>query len=160
LFTETREGVVADYKVIVVGTDGSETSLRAVDKAAAIAAESNARLIVASAHPASTERGQSGVDPDQARNEAHRTQGNAPVYDLLQDAAARARQGGATDVAQRAVEGAPADALVDLADEVGADLIVVGSVGVNSLVGRLLGSVPKIIKRRANTEVLVVETDD
>jgi nucleotide-binding universal stress UspA family protein len=151
---------MGDYKVIVVGTDGSATSLRAVDKAAAIAAESNARLIVASAHSASSERGQSGVDPDQAKNESYRTQGNAPVYDLLQDAASRARQGGAADVTQRAVEGAPADALVELADEVGADLIVVGSVGVHSLVGRLVGSVPKLIKRRANTEVLVVETDD
>ncbi|WIM86722.1 universal stress protein [Candidatus Mycobacterium wuenschmannii] len=151
---------MADYKVIVVGTDGSETSMRAVDKAAAIAAESNAQLIVASAHSASSEHGQSGIDPDQAKNENYRTQGNAPVYDLLQEAAARARQGGATDVKQRAVEGAPADALIALADEVHADLLVVGSVGMSSLVGRLIGSVPKIIKRRANTEVLVVETDD
>jgi nucleotide-binding universal stress UspA family protein len=151
---------MADYKVIVVGTDGSETSLRAVDKAAAIAAESHAQLIVASAHSASTEHGQSGVDPDQSKNESYRTQGNAPTYDLLQDAAARARRSGATDVTQRAVEGAPADALVALADEVGADLLVVGSVGMSSIVGRLIGSVPKIIKRRANTEVLVVETTD
>ncbi|UMB69471.1 universal stress protein [Mycobacterium paraterrae] len=148
-----------DYKVIVVGTDGSDTSLRAVDKAAEIAAQSHARLIVASAHSASTGHGHDGVDPDQAHDESYRQQGNAPVYDLLQDAAARAKQRGATEVTQRAVQGAPADALIALADEVGADLLVVGSVGVNSLVGRLLGSVPKIIQKRANTEVLVVETD-
>lgn len=150
---------MTDYMVIVVGTDGSETSLRAVDKAAGLAAEANAQLIVATAHTASKGPGGAGVDPDQASDESYRTQGNAPAYDLLQDAAARARQAGATDVTQRAVEGAPADALIALADEVGADLIVVGSVGVNSLVGRLLGSVPKIIQRRAHTEVLVVETD-
>ncbi len=150
---------MTDYKVIVVGTDGSETSLRAVDKAAAIAAKANAQLIVATAYPAPSDRGHGGVDPDQAHDESYRTQGNAPAYDLLQDAAARARQGGANEVTQRAVEGAPADALIALADEVGADLIVVGSVGVHSLVGRLLGSVPKIIQRRAHTEVLVVETD-
>jgi nucleotide-binding universal stress UspA family protein len=150
---------VPSYKVIVVGTDGSETSLRAVDKAAALAAESNARLVVASAHPASSDPARAGVDPDQAHDESYRTQGNAPVYDLLQDAAARAKRSGATDVTQRAVEGAPADALVALADEVGADLIVVGNVGVNSIVGRLLGSVPKVVQRRAHTEVLVVETD-
>jgi len=150
---------VPDYKVIVVGTDGSETSLRAVDRAAEIAAQSHAQLIVASAHSASSRHEHGGVDPDQAHDESYRRQGNAPVYDLLQDAAARAKRSGATEVTQRAVEGAPADALISLADEVGADLLVVGSVGVNSLVGRLLGSVPKIIQKRANTEVLVVETD-
>ncbi|MDT5013545.1 MAG: hypothetical protein QOH57_5162, partial [Mycobacterium sp.] len=39
---------MGNYKVVVVGTDGSETSLRAVDRAAEIAAESKAKLIVAS----------------------------------------------------------------------------------------------------------------
>lgn len=57
------------------------------------------------------------------------------------------------------MHGAPADALIDLAEKVDADLLVVGSVGLNSMVGRLVGSVPRIVKRKANTEVLVVETD-
>ncbi|KRE27486.1 universal stress protein [Mycobacterium sp. Soil538] len=145
------------YSTIVVGTDGSETSLRAVDKAAALAAESGARLIIASAYtPARHDGG--APEPDQSRHD-YRTQGDAPVYGLLHDAADRARNAGAHNVEQRAVKGAPADALVDLADEVGADLLVVGSVGMRSMVGRLVGSVPKIVKRRAHTEVLVVETD-
>ncbi len=37
------------YKVVVVGTDGSESSFRAVDQAAALAAEAGAKLIVATA---------------------------------------------------------------------------------------------------------------
>ncbi|WP_418602027.1 universal stress protein [Mycolicibacterium sp. SCSIO 43805] len=41
-----------DHRVIIVGTDGSETSIRAVEKAAGLAAESNARLVVASAYQA------------------------------------------------------------------------------------------------------------
>jgi nucleotide-binding universal stress UspA family protein len=147
---------VSDYKVILVGTDGSETSLRAVDKAAAIAAESNAKLIVASAYVADSHA--RGTDPDQLSGEGYRTEGNAPVYAMLRDASARARDAGAPDVEQKAVEGAPVDALVTLADEVGADLIVVGDVGLNSVVGRLVGSVPRAVRRRANTEVLVVET--
>jgi nucleotide-binding universal stress UspA family protein len=147
---------VTDYKVIVVGTDGSETSLRAVDEAAAIAAKAGAKLIVASAYQAGSHKG--GVDPDQASGEGYRTQGNAPVYAMLRDAGSRARQAGAQDVEEKAVEGAPIDALLTLANDAGADLIVVGSVGLNSVVGRLIGSVPRAIRDRAKTEVLVVET--
>lgn len=147
-----------DYRVIVVGTDGSDTSMRAVDKAAAIAAEAKAKLVVASVQPERPSR--SGPDPDQPQGVDYRTEGDAPVYDLLRDAAERAREAGAADVEERLVEGAPADALIALADETGADLLVVGSVGLNSVVGRLLGSVPQIVRRRAKTEVLVVDTED
>jgi nucleotide-binding universal stress UspA family protein len=147
---------VTDYKVIVVGTDGSDTSLRAVDEAAKIAAKSSAKLIVASAYPAGSRTG--GVDPDQASGEGYRTEGNAPLYAMLHDASSRARQAGAQDVEEKAVEGAPVDALLALADEVGADLIVVGSIGLNSVVGRLIGSVPRAVRHRAKTEVLVVDT--
>ena len=48
--------------------------------------------------------------------------------------------------------------LLKLADEVHADLLVVGNVGVKSIAGRLLGSVPIAVRRRAKTDVLVVET--
>jgi nucleotide-binding universal stress UspA family protein len=148
---------VTDYKVVLVGTDGSETSLRAVDEAAAIAAKAGAKLIVASAYQdAGSHPG--GVDPDQASGEGYRTEGNAPVYALLRDASARAKQAGAHDVEEKAVEGAPVDAILKLAESAGADLIVVGSVGFNSVVGRLIGSVPRAIRHRAKTEVLVVDT--
>jgi nucleotide-binding universal stress UspA family protein len=147
---------VPDYKVVVVGTDGSETSLRAVDKAAAIAAESNAKLIVASAYSADSHSG--GTDPDQLPGEKYRTEGNAPLYAMLRSASDRAREAGAHDVEEKAVEGAPVDALIELAEKVHADLIVVGDVGLNSVVGRLIGSVPRAVRHRAKTEVLVVET--
>ena len=146
-----------DYKVVVVGTDGSETSLRAVDKAAAIAAESNAKLIVASAY-LSSDSHQGGTDPDQLSGEKYRTEGNAPLYAMLREASDRARQAGVHDVEEKAVEGAPVDALIELAEKVHADLIVVGDVGLNSVVGRLIGSVPRAVRSRAKTEVLVVET--
>jgi nucleotide-binding universal stress UspA family protein len=148
---------VTDYKVILVGTDGSETSLRAVEEAAAIAAKTDAKLIVASAYQDAGSHG-AGVDPDQASGEGYRTEGNAPVYAMLRDASGIAKQAGVTDVEEKAVEGAPVDALLELADSAGADLIVVGSVGLNSVVGRLIGSVPRAVRDRAKTEVLVVDT--
>jgi nucleotide-binding universal stress UspA family protein len=149
---------MSQYKVVVVGTDGSGSSFRAVDRAAAIAAESNAKLIVATAH-LSEEQLRSG-EPDQPTGERYRTEGNAPVYDMLREAADRARAAGATDVEEKAISGAPVEALVKLVDEVDADLLVVGNVGVKSIAGRLLGSVPRAVRRKANTEVMVVETDE
>lgn len=149
---------MSEYRVVVVGTDGSETSLRAVDRAATIAAESNAKLIVATAF-LSEDEVRSG-EPDQLKGVEYRTEGNAPVYGMLREAADRARAAGAENVEEKAVSGAPIDALVTLVDDVGADLLVVGNVGVKSIAGRLLGSVPTALRRRANTEVLVVETAD
>ena len=146
------------YKVVVVGTDGSDTSFRAVDRAGKIAADSGAKLFVASAFLDEGHDG--GTDPDQPRNEKYRTEGNAPVYELLRTAASRARAAGATDVEERAVEGAAVEALVQLAEDVNADLLVVGNVGTHSMVGKVLGSVPRAVSRKAKTEVLVVETDD
>src|SRR4029078_8006521 len=154
LYTENAAGVgdvMGDYTVVVVGTDGSDSSLRAVDQAGAIAAERGAKLIVATAYLPKDEH-HSG-DPDQLNDENYRTEGNAPVYGMLREAGDRARAAGAKDVEERAIAGAPIDVLVDLVAEVNADLLVVGNVGVNSIAGRLLGSVPRAVSRRAKTEV-------
>lgn len=148
---------MSTYKVIIVGTDGSETSFWAVDRAAQIAAEADARLIVASAYQ--DKRPSGGPDPDQPTGEDYRTEGGAPLYDMLREAKGRAEAAGVKNVEERAIEGAPVDALVELVDEVGADLLVVGNVGLKSIVGRVMGSVPSTVRRRANTEVLIVETD-
>jgi nucleotide-binding universal stress UspA family protein len=149
---------MGEYKVVVVGTDGSDSSFRAVDRAAEIAAESGAKLIVATAFMSEDEV-RSG-EPDQLGSDGYGTEGNAPVYGMLREAADRARAAGAENVEEKAVSGAPIDVLVKLVDDVGADLLVVGNVGVKSIAGRLLGSVPTAVRRRANTEVLVVETTD
>ncbi len=147
---------MSDYKVVVVGTDGSESSFRAIDRAAAIAADAKAKLIVATAY-IPVEEHHSG-EPDQLSGENYRTAGNAPLYDMLHGAADRAREAGVKDVEERAIAGAAVDVLVKLVDEVHADLLVVGNVGVKSFAGRLLGSVPTAVRRRAKTEVLVVDT--
>lgn len=149
---------MGDYKVVVVGTDGSESSLRAVDKAGKIAGESNAKLIIASAYL--PEDKDQGSEPDQPKGEDYKTEGNAPVYAKLREASDRAKAAGAKDVEERPLEGAAVDVLVDLVEEVNADLLVVGNVGLNSVAGRLLGSVPSAVRKRAKTEVLVADTKD
>ncbi|MCK0174703.1 MULTISPECIES: universal stress protein [Mycobacteriaceae] len=150
---------MAEYRTIIVGTDGSESSLRAVRKAAEIAAESNAKLIVASAF-LPEERNAGGPDPDQLSGEGFKTQGDAAVYDMLREAASLARSLGAGDVEERAIPGAAVEALVSLVDDVQADLLVVGNVGVNTVTGKLFGSVPGTVSKRAGTEVMVVDTTE
>jgi nucleotide-binding universal stress UspA family protein len=121
------------YSTVLVGTDGSESSFRAVDRAAAVARDAGASLLLACAFRPMTER-------------------------ELRDAADRAKTVGAKNIDTLAVEGDPVDALVDLVSKRKVDLLVVGNRGLNSLAGRLLGSVPANISHRAACDVLIVHT--
>ena len=140
---------------MVVGTDGSDSSLRAVDRAGAIAAQSGAKVYVATAYfpPHDDPRA-----ADVLKDEGYKTTGAAPIYAILKEAHERATAAGAKDVEERPVVGAPVDALVELAEEVNADLLVVGNVGLSTITGRLLGSVPANVSRKAKTDVLIVHT--
>ena len=162
---------MSTYRTILVGTDGADSSLRAVHRAGEIAAQENAKLIIASAHQPVAEKGGWSRAPspdhvvdtraeDSLKREGYRMHGAAPVYEILQVARDRARAAGAADIVERAVEGAPVDALVKLAKDVGADLIVVGDIGLDSVAGRLLGSVPATIARRVKIDILIVHTAD
>lgn len=149
------------YQTVVVGTDGSDSSLRAVARAAAIAADHGAKLIVATAHlPVSEERGRYAIPPGSDHGQHYRTVGEAPFYAVLQDARERAHKAGARNVEEKSIVGAPINALLQLAEEVNADLLVVGNVGLSSVAGRLLGSVPSAVSRRAKTDVLIVHTSE
>lgn len=142
------------YRTVVVGTDGSDSSLRAVEKAAQIAGP-DAKLIVASAYLPQHEDGRAA---DVLRDESYKVSGTAPIYAILRDAKERAHAAGAKNVEERPIVGAPVDALVHLAEEEKADLLVVGNVGLSTIAGRLLGSVPANVSRRAKTDVLIVHT--
>ncbi|WP_407686241.1 universal stress protein [Mycobacterium sp. HUMS_1102779] len=145
------------YRTVVVGTDGSESSLRAVDKAGEIAAESDAKLIIATGYVPLKDDLRAA---DILRDEAYKVQGNAPIYAMLHDARERAEAAGATDIEERPIQDAPVHALVDLAEEVDADLLVVGNVGLDArsaLIGRVF-SVPGGIATKAKIDVLIVHT--
>jgi nucleotide-binding universal stress UspA family protein len=143
------------YNTVVVGTDGSASSLIAVDRAGELASGPDAKVIVATAYLPAPEDTKAA---DMMRDEGYKVVGAAPIYDILRDASERAKAAGAVNVEERAIEGAPVDALVDLANEVGADLLVVGNVGLNTIAGRLLGSVPANVARKSKTDVLIVHT--
>jgi nucleotide-binding universal stress UspA family protein len=160
---------VSSYQTVIVGTDGSDSSMRAVEQAGVFAAQQNAKLIIATAHFHHAEKGGWSRPPapdqvgdrraeDALGRDGYRMHGDAGVYEILHDARDRARAAGAKNVEERAVIGAPVDALTKLARDVGADLIVVGDVGLDSLAGRLLGSVPAEVARRAKIDILIVHT--
>ena len=143
------------YKTVVVGTDGSDSSLRAVDRAGHLASGPDAKVIVATAYfPASA----ATPAADMLKDEGYKMSGNAPIYAILREARDRAKAAGATEVEERPIVGAPVDALVELAEEVNADLLVVGNVGLSTIAGRLLGSVPANVARRSKIDVLIVHT--
>lgn len=145
------------YSIVLVGTDGSESSYRAVDRAAHIARDADATLVLACAYRPMSDR--EVKDAQRALgDEGYKVAGSAPADDVLRDAAERARSLGATKVETKAVEGDAVDGLADLVVETKADLLVVGNRGLNSLAGRLLGSVPANITHRAQCDVLIVHT--
>ena len=145
------------YRTVVVGTDGSESSLRAVDRAAKIAAESDAKLIIATGYfPQKDDTRAADVLGD----EGYKVTGNAPIYAMLHDARDRAKAAGAKKIEDRPIQSGPVDALVDLAEEVGADLLVVGNVGLDArsaIIGRVF-SVPGAVATRAKIDVMIVRT--
>jgi nucleotide-binding universal stress UspA family protein len=146
------------YHTVVVGTDGSDSSYLAVDRAAGIAADTGATLVIACAyHPARQEdvsRAQDELGPDVA----YQVVGSSPAEDSVRTAAERARKQGATNIDTVVVDGDPVPTLAKVVKERGADLLVVGNRGLNSLAGRLLGSVPAEAARKSGVDVLIVHT--
>ncbi len=142
------------YKRIVVGTDGSPTAAEAVQAAATLAAQCGAELHVVTAFKPITAL---ITNPEFASI-------SAALYEEMDP------QGGAKDVTARACEtisnctvtehqisGSAADALCDVASQVDADLIVVGSRGMTGA-RRVLGSVPNSVAHHAPCSVLIVQT--
>jgi nucleotide-binding universal stress UspA family protein len=150
---------VSAYRTVVVGTDGSESSLRAVTRAGAIAGACGATLVIACAYlPTEADDRELARAQDALRDEAYQVVGSHPAEDTVRTAAERAAVAGASTVRTVAVMGSPVESLLDVVQRENADLLVVGNRGLNSIKGRLLGSVPADATRRSECDVLVVHT--
>lgn len=148
---------MTSYRSIVVGTDGSTTAGLAVQRAAQVAKDAQAKLVIVSAYTPSSRE-----DLDDAEealgDESFLVRGSTPAEENLRVAADTAAKAGATEVFTQAVDGAPVDVLRKAVVDHSADLLVVGNRGLNTLSGRVLGSVPSHVARMAGCDVLVVHT--
>lgn len=145
------------FRSIVVGTDGSETAGKAVDAAVELAALSGAALDIVSAYePESIQRlrREARAFPPDLQWMVNR---RAEVDATLRNAAERARAAGVTAQTD-AREGDPADAILDVAEELGADLIVVGNKGMTGARRFVLGSVPNRVSHHAPCAVMIIRT--
>jgi nucleotide-binding universal stress UspA family protein len=145
------------FRSIVVGTDGSDTAKKAVTAAADLAKEIGATLDIVSAYepvPQSRLREESRQAPEDMQWMINPRE---DVEATLRYAAEEVEEAG-IDVETFAREGDPADAILDVAEERGADLIVVGNKGMTGAKRFLLGSVPNKVSHHAPCSVLIVRT--
>jgi nucleotide-binding universal stress UspA family protein len=145
------------FRSIVVGTDGSDTAKEAVRQAVDLATRLGARLELVSAYEP--------VSQSRLREETRELPADVqwmanPREDVdatLEEAAQQARDAG-VDAEVFAREGDPADAILDVAEERGSDLIIVGNKGMTGAKRFLLGSVPNKVSHHAPCSVLIIRT--
>jgi|SRR5438445_9254516 len=145
------------FSSIVVGTDGSETATQAVRQAIDMAKAVDATLELVSAYapvPERKLREERRDAPDDVQWAIHPRQ---EVEASLADAADLAREAGVA-VNTHARQGDPSDAILDVAEERGADLVVVGNKGMTGAKRFLLGSVPNKVSHHAPCSVLIIRT--
>ena len=140
---------------IVVGTDGSDTATRALMEAMRFATVLGADLHIVSAFEPI--RGAKVSSPSDAAVEHQSVHADTNVRTIVDEAAAHARAAG-IESTTHTLTGDPADALLEVADKVDANIIVVGSRGMHGM-KRVLGSVPNKVSHSARCSVLIVSTD-
>ncbi len=137
------------YKKIVVGYDGSDRALRAVEQAADLATATGSKVHLVTAVDKSDKIHEIGASSDKqflSSSEIAQKQ----LADIASDLCH-------LEVSMAAVPGSPAKVLLDEAQEVDADLILVGNRHVQGL-GRVLGSVAEDVAHRADCAVLIAKT--
>ena len=142
---------------IVVGTDGSETANEAVRQATELAKSIGASIYLVSAfEPVGNQRlreERQQVPEDMSWMVNEREDVNA----TLKEAEEKIKEEG-VDVQIFARQGDPADAILDVAEEQNADLIIVGNKGMSGAKRFLLGSVPNKVSHHAPCSVLIIRT--
>ncbi len=145
------------FKSIVVATDGSDTATQAVREAVDLAGAVGAKLEIVSAYLPVPEQRLSAERRDAPEDVQWAVNPRQDVETALSEAAVVARDAGVT-VGTHAREGDPADAILGVAEELEADLVIVGNKGMTGAKRFLLGSVPNKVSHHATCSVLIVRT--
>jgi maltose/moltooligosaccharide transporter len=146
--------IQAVYDEVIVGSDGTPTSLVAVGHAAGVAHAAEAKLVLVTAYDPN--ENPSGPTVEGSRQLLYgRERAEAAMQASLKELTSgdRVRQ-----FEQRIVASPPAQALLERAGENPKNLIVVGNRGLGAAEGQLLGSVPGEVVAHAMCNVLIVQT--
>jgi nucleotide-binding universal stress UspA family protein len=146
------------FATILVGTDGSDTATTAVRYAIDLARELGARLQVVSAYEPVADEPLRSDTIEVPEDVEWMINPREDVLELLEQARNEAQSVGIEKVETFARQGDAADAILDVAEEQRADLIVVGNRGMTGAKRFLLGSVPNKISHHAPCSVLIVRT--
>jgi nucleotide-binding universal stress UspA family protein len=145
------------FQTIVVGTDGSDTAKEAVRQATELAAGLGSKINLVSAYepvPEGRLRDERQEVPDDLQWMINpREDVNVTLHE-----AAQGIEGRGVSVETHARGGDPADAILDVAEEQKADLIVVGNKGMTGAKRFLLGSVPNKVSHHAPCSVMIIRT--
>ncbi len=142
---------------IVVGTDGSDTAQEAVKQATDLASTVGAKVFLVSAYEPVPE-GRLRDERQEVPEDLQWMVNPREDVDATLKAAAEQIAEAGVEVHAHAREGDPADAILDVAEELGADLIVVGNKGMTGAKRFLLGSVPNKVSHHAPCSVLIIRT--
>jgi nucleotide-binding universal stress UspA family protein len=144
------------FKRIVVGTDGSETAQEAVRQAVDLAKSTGASLDIVSAYGGDSAAG--GTRLEQVERPADVPETAREQVNFALDSAAGVAKKEGVEVQAHAEEGDPADALLNVAERLHADVIVVGNKGMTGARRFLLGSVPNKVSHHAPCSVFIIRT--
>jgi len=139
------------FSTIVVGTDGSQTAKRAVAMAADLARQTGGHLHLVNGYRDPADPGGTATVYQSTRSRWHEAS-EAVLDEALDDPALEG-----LSVDRHSVVGGPTDALVTVAEGIGADLIVVGNRGLQGA-RRMPDSIPETVAHRAPCHVLIVKT--
>ena len=145
------------FRSIVVGTDGSDTATQAVRQAIELARSVGARIELVSAYEPVTDPRLRAESLQVPQDLQWMVNPREDVDATLRSAAGEISAAG-VDVELFARQGDPADAILDVAEERGSDLIVVGNKGKTGAKRFLLGSVPNKVSHHAPCSVLIIRT--
>src|ERR671916_1874077 len=145
------------FQSIVVGTDGSDTAREAVRQATDLAGRLGANIHLVSAYEPVPEGRLREERQEVPEDLQWMVNPREDVTTTLEEVGEELKQQG-IEVQTHAREGDPADAILDVAEEKGADLIVVGNKGMTGAKRFLLGSVPNKVSHHAPCSVMIIRT--
>jgi nucleotide-binding universal stress UspA family protein len=145
------------YQHILIATDGSEVSEKAVEHGIAVAKALGARAtIMTVTEPYPIASGEFAYVPSGAAMESYMTAQQESAQTLVSAAKASAERAGVAAETHYVSDAQPAEAIVDAAKSLGCDLIVMGSHGRRGLGRVLLGSKTNEVVAHGHIPVLVV----